>query len=57
MKSVNVFFFSSSLPCSYHGLPNSPPPRTWAITNAMPRSSSDSRAIEKRGSSHDSYAP
>ena len=41
-------------PCSYHGRPSSPPPRTWAIANTMPRSSSDSRAIENRGSSHDS---
>ena len=54
MKSVKVFFFSMSLPCSYHGLPNSPPPRTWAMTKTMPRSSSESLAIENRGSSHDS---
>ena len=50
-KSVKVFFFSSSLPCSYHSRPISPPPRTWATANTMPRSSSDSRAMEKRGSS------
>ncbi len=29
MKSVNVFFLSSSLPFSAHSLPSSPPPRTW----------------------------
>ncbi|CFS54006.1 Uncharacterised protein [Mycobacterium tuberculosis] len=51
MKSVNVFFLSSSLPFSYHSLPISPPPRTWATTNTIPRSSSDNRAMENRGSS------
>ena len=34
MKSVKVFFFSSSLPCSYQGRPSSPPPRTCATTNS-----------------------
>ena len=54
MKSVKVFFFSSNLPRSYQSRPISPPPRMWAIANTMPRSSSDSRAMENRGSSLDS---
>src|ERR1700691_2651481 len=49
-KSLNVFFFSSIFPWSYHGRPISPPPRTCAIANTNPRSSSDSRVIEKPGS-------
>jgi hypothetical protein len=32
------------------GAPISPPPRTWAITKMMPRSSSDSRETENPGS-------
>ena len=49
-KSENVFCLRSSLPSSYHRRPISPPPRTCAIANAAPRSSSESRAIEKYGS-------
>ena len=51
---MNVFFFSSIFPWSYHGRPISPPPRTCAIANTNPRSSSDSRVIEKLGSTESS---
>ena len=50
MKSVKVFFFCSFLPVSYQCRPSSPPPRMWAITNTMPRSSSESRGMPKPGS-------
>ena len=50
MKSEKVFCLAKSLPSSYQRRPISPPPRTWAIANAAPRSSSASRAIEKYGS-------
>ena len=50
MKSVNVFFLCSFLPSSYQCRPSSPPPRMCAITNTMPRSSSESRAMPKPGS-------
>ncbi|SLH09685.1 Uncharacterised protein [Mycobacteroides abscessus subsp. abscessus] len=49
-KSVKVFFLVSVLPFSYQSLPISPPPRTCATANTMPRSSSDSRATENDGS-------
>ena len=38
MKSVNVFFFFSSLPSSYHWRPSSCPPRIWAMAYTNPRS-------------------
>src|SRR5262245_991748 len=56
-KSVNVFFFASSLPSSYHRRPISPPPRTCATANTNPRSTRDSRGIENQGSMLASYEP
>ena len=49
-KSVNVLALRSILPSSYQPRPSSPPPRTCAIAYTNPRSSSDSREIENRGS-------
>ena len=42
MKSVNVLALCSRRPSSYQPRPSSPPPRTCAIANTKPRSSSDS---------------
>ena len=50
MKSVNVFRFASFFPSVYQARPSSPPPRTWATTKITPRSSRDSRGMEKYGS-------
>ena len=49
-KSVNVLALCSIFPSSYQARPSSPPPRTCAIAYTKPRSSSDSREMEKRGS-------
>ena len=49
-KSVKVFFLRINMPSSCHASPSSSPPRMWAMTNTMPRSTSDSRAMEKLAS-------
>ena len=46
-KSVNVLRLCSFLPCSYQSRPISPPPRTCAMANPAPRSSRESRGLEK----------
>lgn len=50
IKSVNVFRFFNSFPFSYHFLPISPPPRTWAIAKINPRSINDNLDALKLGS-------
>ncbi len=49
-KSVNVFVLRSSFPSSYQRRPISPPPRMCAMAKLNPRSSSESRGMEKLGS-------
>src|ERR1700738_798654 len=41
MKSVKVFFLFIMRPASCHALPNSPPPRMWAMARVTPRSTSE----------------
>ena len=47
---VNKISLIMPLPSSYQRRPISPPPRTWAIAKPMPRSSSESREMVKKGS-------
>ena len=56
-KSVNVLRLDSVLPFSYQSRPISPPPRTCATANAIPRSRSESLATENAGSILVSYEP
>ncbi len=57
MKSVNVFFFFSSLPSSYQARPISSPPRTWAMAKTKPRSSRLRRLPRKAASIEAPYEP
>ena len=57
MKSVNVVFFRSILPWSYHGRPISWPPRICAIAKTYPRSTSGSTPALNSGSELAPYEP
>ncbi len=47
MKSVKLFFFFNLRPSMNQPRPFSEPPRIWATAKIHPRSTRDSRVIEK----------
>ena len=47
-RSSKVLGLAASFPSSYQRRPISPPPRTWPMAKAQPRSSKESRSDEKR---------